>query len=569
MESKSICVTCKEVYEIESYQPSSRTDIYCNKCFNTSVSNLDSFPESLSTESETSSGQAPTKFHILTDFLQSYKLKLAQFQAKLLETRDHLTFCLDDIILQSVQNCQKIELEVNEKLAFLEVHTYNTRVEDDSLLSSDQEIEHFLSNIPQYFEILEDEVVKIIQNMIHISKTHLPLKSTSNEQTYHSENQADYIEFLKKRLKEYERKNTLKNDMILKLQKQTQELSAQLKANRIDIHQINTRPVKKMKSYTHLHLKTCITPKEDHITDIISFNTTYIHELSKIRGHLNAVNAIAISSDAKFIVSGSSDCNVKIWKFPENVEDGVLSGHAAYVSSVGITKDDSLVISGSGDCTIRIWDMKTRQLLNILEGHISFVLCISLSNNGRMLASGSWDDSIRLWNISQGVLISAHNLHSGPVNSICFSHDNSFVASGSSDHTIAIWDIGKRKQDLLEGHTDIVRCVLITQDNSHLISCSDDKSIIIWNIRKKKIKCTLLGHTNHVRDLCLTSDENFIVSGSGDETIRVWNLKEYKQEKVLKGHSLSVLCVKITSDDGFIISGSVDKSIRIWSLKNS
>jgi WD40 repeat protein len=566
MESKSICVTCKESYEISAYQSSSLNDIYCNKCLNSSLSKSSPMPETSSSDFEQAPSQVPTKFHILTDFLVSYKSKLAEFRAKLEETRDHLIQCLDESILQSVQVCQKIETEVNEKLVYLEQHSFSSKDEEDDLLSSTADVESFLSNIPQYFEILEDEAVKTLSHMIHISKTHFPQKASSNEQTFHSDNQADYIEFLKKRLKEYERKNNIKNDMILKLQKQTQELLAQLKAHHIDINQIN-RPAKKMKS-SGILLKSNMSPKEDHIADIISFNTSYIHEFAKIRGHLNAVNAIAVTSDCKFIVSGSSDCNVKIWKFPENVEDAVLTGHAAYISSIVITKDDALIISGSGDCTIRIWDMKTRQIFNILEGHLSFVLCLGLSDNGRLLGSGSWDASIRIWYIASSSLISAHQLHLGPVNSICFSHDSNLLASASSDHTVSIWDIAKRKQETLEGHTDVVRSVLFTKSGKYVISCSDDKSIIVWSMHKKRMKCNLLGHSNNVRDFCLTADESYLVSASGDETIRVWSMKDYKQEKVLKGHSLSVLCVKITPDDGYIISGSVDKSIRIWSLKD-
>ena len=49
------------------------------------------------------------------------------------------------------------------------------------------------------------------------------------------------------------------------------------------------------------------------------------------------------------IVSGSADETIKIWNFQSGQEIKTLSGHSSKVNSVAITSDNKFIVSGSGN----------------------------------------------------------------------------------------------------------------------------------------------------------------------------------------------------------------------------
>lgn len=73
-------------------------------------------------------------------------------------------------------------------------------------------------------------------------------------------------------------------------------------------------------------------------------------------GHRSCINSIAISSDAKYLASGSEDETIRIWNVATKTQVGVLLGHTGGVNSVAITADRKRIASSSDDGTVRIWD---------------------------------------------------------------------------------------------------------------------------------------------------------------------------------------------------------------------
>ena len=76
-------------------------------------------------------------------------------------------------------------------------------------------------------------------------------------------------------------------------------------------------------------------------------------------GHKSCVNSVAISSDNKYIVSGSHDKTIKIWSLKTGLLINTLAGHSSSVNSVVISSDNKLLVSGSSDKTIKIWNVES------------------------------------------------------------------------------------------------------------------------------------------------------------------------------------------------------------------
>jgi WD40 repeat protein len=101
-------------------------------------------------------------------------------------------------------------------------------------------------------------------------------------------------------------------------------------------------------------------------------------------GHSGEVNSAAVSSDEKIILSGATDCTVRLWKLETGLCVKILHGHCEVVWRVAIAHDCRLAASGSGDNTVRLWDLQEGEALDELV-HPDRVAAIAFAPDGRLV----------------------------------------------------------------------------------------------------------------------------------------------------------------------------------------
>jgi len=150
--------------------------------------------------------------------------------------------------------------------------------------------------------------------------------------------------------------------------------------------------------------------------------------------HKGRINAIAISSDNSFIVTGASDHFGCLWKNNNNIP---LIGHSGAITSIAISSNNDFFATASIDHTVRIWD-NAGNYLKILN-HPDSVNAIVITTNNKHLISCS-GNFIYFWSIKTGKLIKKFTGHTHRVNAIDFLDSNNLI-SGSSDGNCYIWNL--------------------------------------------------------------------------------------------------------------------------------
>jgi WD40 repeat protein len=87
-----------------------------------------------------------------------------------------------------------------------------------------------------------------------------------------------------------------------------------------------------------------------------------------LRGHKDAVNAVAISPDNHWLVTGSADNTARLWDLSAKdpaANPVVLRGHKDDVNAVAISPDNHWLVTGSADNTVRLWLLQMRDLINL------------------------------------------------------------------------------------------------------------------------------------------------------------------------------------------------------------
>ena len=161
-----------------------------------------------------------------------------------------------------------------------------------------------------------------------------------------------------------------------------------------------------------------------------------------MEGYKEDVNALAVTSDGKQIVSGIGPYSLgnktnNVWDLQSGHLLRSLEGFTDGTNCVAITPDCKKVISGSRDKIIQIWNLQTGSLLNTLEGHTGQVNAVAITPDGKQVISGSDDNTIQAWNLETGephVLF--HN--SNPINSL--ATDNHWLVCGDEEGHVWIFE---------------------------------------------------------------------------------------------------------------------------------
>ncbi|RLG55269.1 MAG: hypothetical protein DRN88_05875, partial [Candidatus Hydrothermarchaeota archaeon] len=246
-----------------------------------------------------------------------------------------------------------------------------------------------------------------------------------------------------------------------------------------------------------------------------------------------------------------------------------FKGHTGPVYSVCYSPDGKYIVSGSKDKTIRIWRMEDGECIMVLKGHTGSVYSVFYSPDGKHITSGSKDKTIRIWKVEDGKCTMILKGHSHSVLSACYSPDGEYIASGSQDETVRIWrPKGKwRKCIRVLTRWEKVRLVCYSPDGKYLAS-GIGSDIKIWRVEDGKCVKLLKGHTGPVYSACYSPDGKYITSGSQDKTVRIWRMEDGKCIKILKGHTESVNSVCYSPDGKYVASGSDDETVRIWRVED-
>lgn len=162
------------------------------------------------------------------------------------------------------------------------------------------------------------------------------------------------------------------------------------------------------------------------------------------------ITSVALSNDRKFVVTGSLDRFVRVYKIVDSTALSLcqtFDGHADSVYSVAFDSKDSSIISGSLDKTIRTWDFDPTQdgtpgkCSNVLTNHKDFVLSVAMaSNRGRTyIVSGSKDRTVQFWDEQSQTQQLSLQGHKNSVISVAISPTGGVFATGSGDGRARIW----------------------------------------------------------------------------------------------------------------------------------
>ncbi|KAM4698483.1 transducin beta-like protein 3 [Rhinophrynus dorsalis] len=215
-------------------------------------------------------------------------------------------------------------------------------------------------------------------------------------------------------------------------------------------------------------------------------------------GHSNGVGTISCSRMKQtFLVSGSQDLTIKIWRLPESISSKRKSedvsglealqacvtekGHDKDINSVTVSPNDKLIASGSQDKTAKLWSSVDCSLLGVFRGHKRGVWCVQFSPVDQVLATTSADGSLKLWGLQDFSCLKTFEGHDASVLKVVFVSRGTQLLTSGSDGLLKLWTIKTNECiKTLDSHEDKVWGLHCNRDDDSMVTGSADSCIILW-----------------------------------------------------------------------------------------
>lgn len=291
------------------------------------------------------------------------------------------------------------------------------------------------------------------------------------------------------------------------------------------------------------------------------------------QAHSLSIKSIDLAK--RYLVTGSNDEHIRIYDLQKRKELGTLLSHQGTVTTLKFSSEDSnketteksgrWLLSGSEDGKIIIWRTKDWEVFGTLKGHEQRINDLAIHPSGRVAISVSNDKTVRLWNLmtakKAAVLKIKGKDHLGQSGEyVRWSEDGKSFVVGLLNQLL-VYDVTNGAKIIKKiKFTSNLMCMeivtingkqwLITGHGNGSIDFIDFEALLnsekeesedkVWETKAEVFEPTfcLKGHTNRIKGITYFNDPDatnkvpYLISVSSDGKIVVWDLSDDVRDQV-------------------------------------
>jgi WD40 repeat protein len=257
-------------------------------------------------------------------------------------------------------------------------------------------------------------------------------------------------------------------------------------------------------------------------------------EMHKFVGHNGPVYGLVLMpGDNRLVSIADKDLAVKIWDFETKSLKTSLAPNSAHINAVAVSPDQRFIVTGSDDGIARFWDVDRGIMLRYLE-HSQGIYSITISPDGRHMLCGSkkapateTPGVIWVWDFELGIELKTLEGHQGHVTALAMTADSRYTLSGGQDGVVHLWDLETGTQlKTMTGHNTPIVMIHITSDGQHVITGSTDGTVRAWLLRGGVLLQNLTS-TENVHSMVVSPDGRQVITGSMDGNVEIWDFEKF------------------------------------------
>jgi WD40 repeat protein len=343
--------------------------------------------------------------------------------------------------------------------------------------------------------------------------------------------------------------------------------------------------------------------------------STRSEEAVILRGHSEAITALAFLPDGKTLVSGSEDC-VKLWDVANSRERVTIEAKSREQRHIAISADGQTLATSwatNEERGAKLWKVETGKLVATFswKSDPTGLTQVLFAPDGRRLvilehtALRDRRTIARLWDIATAKELApfempGDKLHAFTLNTAVFSPDGKVLALGgmsmripppplaSPTGELRLWDTATMKEGVqLEGNLHRIYSVAFSPDGKTIVAGSGGGGhllrphgeVTVWDAATGKQQTILKGEGRRdiVQAVVFSPDGKTLAAAStrwsearakGErpkvtEAIQLWDVATWRLQRVFVGHGRSVRSMAFTPDGQTLVSTDMS-DVRLW-----
>jgi len=346
------------------------------------------------------------------------------------------------------------------------------------------------------------------------------------------------------------------------------------------------------------------------------WNTQTGKRIAELRGHRQAVMAIAFSPDGRRIYTGGDEGVLHVWNAETGNLNTQLHGHAGRVTRIRPTSDGKALLTLSDDKTIRRWTAGADAAFDAPRSSDTYVYAFAGSPDGTTLAMGAPNGQVSVWNAQAGTMKNQFPCLEEGANAVALNPDGSqlvavnwgakvpildartgaavrtlegvegvssgcawsadgrWIAAASRRNFVFVWEAetGRLIQKInCESGTYFVQ---FSPDSRRLATAGNDGKILVWDMTQaeqglvSKVSSWQAHATgSSIYSLHFSPDGKRLLSGAEDKTAHIFEFPSGKLAQTLQGHAQRIWSVAWSPDGSRVATASADLSTCLWDAR--
>jgi WD40 repeat protein len=247
-----------------------------------------------------------------------------------------------------------------------------------------------------------------------------------------------------------------------------------------------------------------------------------------LEGHRRAVRCLAFAPrDSALLASGGDDRTVLLWDCVGGAARACLRGHSDAVLALAFSPDGERLASGGREGTLNVWLVAEGRREWGVYSSSGPILSLSFSADGESLLAAvrpgrlfGESGQLLLWDVHPGREAGRLPWSCG-VETALYSPDGAGVAVTTVGHEVALWDAGLERPLVARTVAGRARCVAFAPDGRTL-GVANGCTVEVCRLPALLPRAFGRGHRGEVHALAFAPDGRTLLSGAGDRTVRLW-----------------------------------------------
>jgi len=240
--------------------------------------------------------------------------------------------------------------------------------------------------------------------------------------------------------------------------------------------------------------------------------------------------------DVKPISLAMSDMILSGWSDGRVLAHDIYSGDALWsidsahydaVTALCISHNNRFLLTGGTQGEVRLWELRSRELISHLKEHTGRVNALAIYDDDSVALSASRDRCILKWDLRQERRTFCNMQRMGGINDLCISKDEKNIITVGQERSVTYWQVGEEEavhKALLNGDEDEGRCVGRSNDGSLIATGGTEGTIRLWSFDAGSQCAASIGHSGCINSLAFSGDDKQVVTGGDDGCIFIWNV---------------------------------------------